>query len=79
MAANPQLVNTTTTFTYDGVSQRVSRGTIIDVPPGSALQTAIGGGNLTALTAQQTGGSPGEMEPMARSNIGAEPYNPGQN
>lgn len=79
MAANPQLVNATTNVTWDGVVTRIPRGTIIDVPNGGALQTAIGGGNLTALTAQQTGGSPGEMNPVARSAIGAEPNNPGQN
>jgi hypothetical protein len=53
MASNPRMVNTDITITWDGVSQRIQRGTIIDVPAGSALQTAIGAGNLTALTANQ--------------------------
>lgn len=52
MAANPQVVNTDTTITYDGVSQRIPRGTVIDVPNGSALATALSG-NITALTTQQ--------------------------
>jgi hypothetical protein len=43
MAANPQLVTADTTITYDGVSQRVTRGTVIDVPAGSALATALSG------------------------------------
>jgi hypothetical protein len=58
MAANPRLVNTDTTFTYDGVSQRLMKGSIVDVPSGSALETAIGIGNLTALDAEDTGGDP---------------------
>lgn len=53
MAANPKLLNTDVTFTWDGVSQRLQRGTLIDVPAGSALLTAIGSGNLTSLTTQQ--------------------------
>lgn len=52
MAANPQVVNTDVTITYDGVSQRIARGTVIDVPVGSALATALGA-NTTALTSQQ--------------------------
>jgi hypothetical protein len=51
MAANPQVVNTDITMTWDGASQRVARGTLIDVPAGSALQTALGSENLTALPA----------------------------
>lgn len=54
MAANPRLVNTDVTFTYDGVTQRVQRGQIIDVPSGSALETAIGLSNLTALSGQDS-------------------------
>ena len=57
MAANPRMVTSDTTFTYDGVSQRVQKGTIIDVPSGSALETAIGTGNLVALTSQQITGN----------------------
>ena len=53
MAANPMIVNTDVTITYDGVSQRIARGTLIDVPNPSAIRTAIGAGNLTAASAQQ--------------------------
>jgi hypothetical protein len=49
MAANPRIVKTDTTFTYDGVSQTIQMSTIIDVPAGSALETAIGAGNLATL------------------------------
>lgn len=67
MASNPQVVTADTWVTWDGVLQRVPRGTIIDVPPLSAafagllalqsgfppdpLMTAIGAGNLTPLVA----------------------------
>lgn len=53
MAANPQVLNTDVTITWDGASQRIARGTVIDVPNPSALRTTIGAGNLTALTTQQ--------------------------
>lgn len=53
MALNPRRVNTNTTVTWDGVTFQVLRGTIVDCPPGSALETAYGGaGNLTSLSAQ---------------------------
>lgn len=58
MAANPQLVKTSVpagTFTYDGVpNQPIMRGTVIDVPAGSALNTALSA-YITPLTAQQLG------------------------
>jgi hypothetical protein len=34
------------TFTWDGVSQRLGKGQVIDVVPGGALETAIGAGRL---------------------------------
>lgn len=53
MALNPRRVNTDTTVSWDGGTFRVPRGTIIDCPPGSAMETAYGGaGNLTTLSTQ---------------------------
>jgi hypothetical protein len=51
-------------FVWDGVTQYVDDGTFIDVPPGSALESAIGLANLAAPTAAQlgsaaNGGGPG--------------------
>lgn len=63
MAANPRMVNTTVTFTWDGVPARLFKGSIIDVPAGSALETAIGVGNLTTLSAEDTGGDPAGFQP----------------
>lgn len=77
MALNPRIVNTDITVTWDGVSQRIPRGTIIDVPAGSALLTALGSGNLTALTAQQTSDGGGISAGPFMENLtggGQEPY-----
>jgi hypothetical protein len=83
MALNGYLVNTTVTITWDGVSQRIPKGTVIDspAPSGSNLANTIGAGNLTALTAQQQGGLPGVDDGNRVNNMrnGGEPYSPGQN
>ena len=54
MALNPRMVNTDTSVNWDGGTSLVPAGTIVDIPPGSALETAYGGAsNLTSLSAQQ--------------------------
>lgn len=42
MAANPRVVTEDVTFTWDGASQRLAKGQLIDVPAGSELEAAIG-------------------------------------
>lgn len=56
MALNPYVVNTDVTVTWDGVSVRIPRGTVIDTPSSgnNGLYNAITSSNLTALTSQQT-------------------------
>jgi len=56
MAANGYIVNTGVQITWDGVSQWIPRGTVIDTPAssGTNLAATIGAGNLTALTSMQT-------------------------
>ena len=50
MAGHPRMVLTDTMVTWDGGTFRVRRGTIADVAPGSALETAYGGSsNLSAV------------------------------
>jgi hypothetical protein len=49
MAANPRIVRETVTVTWDGGPQRLVKGQVIDVPPGSALEQAIGAGRLEPL------------------------------
>ena len=77
MAANGKIVNTDITVTWDGVSQRIARGTVIDVPASGSLITALGAGNLTALTTQQQSSDGGVsigafMESLTGG--GQEPY-----
>ena len=62
MAANGYVVNVDVVITWDGVSQRIPRGTVIDTPAssGSNLAATIGASNLTALTTQQTSDTGGQ-------------------
>lgn len=55
MAASPRLVSTDFTLAWDGVQTFVPRGTIVDIPPGSALETAYASGNLVSLAKAQQG------------------------
>lgn len=63
MAASPRMLSTTVTITWDGAVQRLTRGTIIDIPPGGPLETAIGTSNLVSLSPQDIGGSPAGGQP----------------
>jgi hypothetical protein len=67
MAANPRIVATDTNVAWDGGTFRVAKGTIVDIPAGSSLETAYGGaGNLVPVSAtSQAGGDPGTVEPFA--------------
>ena len=38
------------TVSWDGVVQQIPAGTLVDVPPGSALEAAYGAANLTDLS-----------------------------
>jgi len=49
MSAHPHVVAADTVFLWDHVPTRLGRGTIIDVPPGSPLQAAIGADKLIPL------------------------------
>jgi hypothetical protein len=85
MAANPQMVTANTTATYDGVIVPLMRGTVIDVPNGSALATALSG-KIVALSAQQQ--IPGSSDSLGAGSMaagmengygpGKVPYNAGQ-
>jgi hypothetical protein len=56
------------TINYDGGGSTVTAGQVIDVPVGSALETAIGVGNLTALTGQGLTNDQGGLDPAATGN-----------
>jgi hypothetical protein len=55
MALNPRVVTANISVTWDGVTFPVTAGTVADIPPGSALETAYGTANLAALNPQQVG------------------------
>jgi hypothetical protein len=55
MAANPRLVSTDIpALSWDGVVTFVAKGTIVDIPAGSAMEAAYGLGNLVALPGSET-------------------------
>ena len=80
MAAHGVMITNNCTVTWDGVTQRLERGTVLDSPNGGALLTAIGGSNFVVLTSQQQGGSPGVDAAMLSggANISGDPVNTGQ-
>jgi len=49
MGISPRIVTQDVTITWDGVPQRLQRGQVIDVVPGSPLERAIGAGRLVPL------------------------------
>jgi hypothetical protein len=71
MAANPRLLASDTTVTWDGVQVFFPKGTIIDVPAGSALETAYGGsGNLVSLGPTSALVISGDTEPEDTADAG---------
>ena len=63
MAANPRMLAVDTTVVWDGVSTFVPKGTIVDVPAGSALETAYGLGNMVPLSGTSPEVVSGDTEP----------------
>lgn len=49
MGISPRVVTEDVTFLWDGVPQRLPKGQVIDVAPGSALERAIGAQRLVPL------------------------------
>jgi hypothetical protein len=64
MAANGRMVSKDIDVTWDGGVFHVNAGTIVDIPAGSALETAYGTGNLVSLTSTQAGGGGGDTQPL---------------
>lgn len=68
MAGHPRMVLTDTTVVWDGETTFVRHGTIADIPPGSALETAYGGpGNLAPVPPT---GDPEDADHAAQGNLG---------
>ena len=51
MAISLRIVTENVHFTWDGVTQRLPKGQVLDVPPDSALERAIGLENLAPVGA----------------------------
>jgi hypothetical protein len=64
MASNPRMVTRHITVSWDGGTFNVAKGTIVDIPAGSALETAYGASNLVGISGSLTGGDVGESEPQ---------------
>jgi hypothetical protein len=75
MAANPRIVVSDVNVSWDGGTTTIPKGTIVDIPAGSALEAAYGGpSNLTSIggTGETTGGDPGESEPEGDAGGGSD-------
>lgn len=74
MASNPRLVAQDTTVAWDGATFLVPKGTIVDIPAGSALETAYGLSNLVSIggiaSDVNPGGDPGQSEPLGDAGGG---------
>jgi len=77
MSAHPCVIAEDATFTWGGVSQRLQRGTVLDVQPGSALEGAIGAHRLVPLAATAAQPSPAaEGAPVIPDAAGEAPAPP---
>lgn len=74
MAVSPRIVTADVVFTWDGVSQRLPKGQVMDVPPGSALEAAIGLKHLVPLGA--VAAQPPAEKPAPQEELPAEPARP---
>ena len=56
------------TIAWDGGGTVLTAGQVVDVTPGSALEAAIGAGNLTALSGNALANAQIGLDPVATSN-----------
>jgi hypothetical protein len=68
MAISPRVVTEDRHITWDGVTQRLPKGQVLDVPPDSALEREIGRDFLVPLP-----GSVGEQVPAGQPAPREEP------
>ena len=68
MAISPRIVTEDRHITWDGVAQRLPKGQVLDVPPGSALEREIGADYLVPLPGSAAEQVPaGEPAPEEKS------------
>jgi hypothetical protein len=65
MGLSPRVVTQDRHITWDGVTQRLPKGQVLDVPPGSALERAIGRDYLVPLGAVAAQPEPEKPEEKA--------------
>ncbi len=75
MGANPRVVTQERHITWDGVTQRLPRGQVLDVPPGSALEREIGADFLAPLPGSAAAQVPDEG-PAPEEKPGTAPARP---
>jgi hypothetical protein len=80
MGANPRIVTQDRHISWDGVTQRLPKGQVLDVPPGSALEAEIGREYLVPLGAvaaqpepEKPAAKPQQEEPDASQPAKAKP------
>jgi hypothetical protein len=74
MAANPRIVASDIYVTWDGGTNFVPKGSIVDIPAGSTLEAAYGGsGNLISIGAsRQQGGQDADTDTTVASDDEAD-------
>jgi hypothetical protein len=72
MGLSPRIVTEDVTFLWDGVTQRLPKGQLIDVEPGGALERAIGSDRLVPY------GLPPAPVPMADEASAVETVTPAE-
>lgn len=76
MAASPRIVTADVSFTWDNVPWRLQRGQVIDVPPGSALEQAIGASMLVPLAGAEAAAA--APQPAETPEAAQEPGKPAE-
>jgi hypothetical protein len=71
MSATPRMITADITIRWDGAPQRLVRGTVLDVPEGSAFEAVIGRQNLATLSGLPL--SAAEPEPAPAQEPAQEP------
>ena len=76
MAGSPRVVTADVSFTWDGVPWRLQRGQVIDVPPGSPLEEAIGADMLVPMYGAKPAAT--APQPVQEPEAAQEPEEPAE-
>lgn len=75
MGLSPRVVTEDRQIAWDGVTQRLPKGQVMDVPPGSALERAIGAEFLVPL-GPTSALPPAEEAPAEKPAVAEKPQEP---